>query len=54
MFELAKLVKQKYKNFNITAQHLGQVIREKNRTRRNICDKIIEILDLLETNIITV
>ena len=34
MFELAKLVKQKYKNFNITPQHLGQVIRDKNRTRK--------------------
>ena len=33
MFELAKLVKQKYKHFNITPQHLGQVIRDKNRTR---------------------
>ena len=33
MFELAKLVKQKYKNFDITPQHLGQVIRDKNRTR---------------------
>jgi hypothetical protein len=29
MFELAKLIKQKYKNFNITPQHLGQVIRDK-------------------------
>jgi len=28
MFELAKLVKQKYKNFDITPQHLDQVIRE--------------------------
>ena len=34
MFELAKLVKQKYKNFNITPQHLGQVVRDKNRTRK--------------------
>ena len=34
MFELAKLVKQKYKNFDITPQHLGQVIRDKNRTRK--------------------
>ena len=34
MFELAKLVKKKYKNFNITPQHLGQVIRDKNRTRK--------------------
>ena len=34
MFELAKLVKQKYKDFNITSQHLGQVIRDKNRTRK--------------------
>ena len=34
MFELAKLVKKKYKNFNITPQHLGQVIRDKNITRK--------------------
>ena len=34
LFELAKLVKKKYKNFNITPQHLGQVIRDKNRTRK--------------------
>ena len=33
MFELTKLVKQKYKHFYITPQHLGQVIRDKNRTR---------------------
>jgi len=36
MFELAKLVKQKYNNFDITPQHLGQVIRDKNRTRHRI------------------
>jgi len=34
MFELAKLIKQKYKNFDITPQHLGQVVRDKNRTRK--------------------
>ena len=34
MFELAKLIKDKYKNFNITPQHLGQVIRDKNKTRK--------------------
>ena len=34
MFELVKLVKKKYKNFNITPQHLGQVIRDKNRRRK--------------------
>ena len=34
MFELVKLVKQKYKNFDITPQHLGPVITDKNRTRK--------------------
>ena len=34
MFELEKLIKQKYKNFNIVPQHLGHVIRDKNRTRK--------------------
>ena len=34
MFELAKLIKDKYKDFNITPQHLGQVIRDKNKTRK--------------------
>ena len=34
MFELAKLIKKKYENFNITSQHLGQVIRDNNKTRK--------------------
>ena len=34
MFEFAKLIKQKYKHYDITPQHLGQVIRDKNRTRK--------------------
>lgn len=34
MFALAKLVKEKYKNFNITPQHLGVVIRDNNKTRK--------------------
>ena len=34
MFELAKLIKDKYKDFNITPQHLGKVIRDKNKTRK--------------------
>ena len=34
MFELAKIVKKKYKKFNITPQHLGKVIRDNNLTRK--------------------
>ena len=34
MFGVRKLVKKKFKNFNITAQHLGQVIRNNNKTRK--------------------
>ena len=32
MFELVKLIKKKYKNFNITPRQLGNVIRDNNRT----------------------
>ena len=34
MFELAKLIKKKYKDFNVTSQHLGQVLRDNNKTRK--------------------
>lgn len=34
MKELAKQVKDKYSNFNITPQHLGNVIRDNNITRK--------------------
>ena len=34
MFELAKLVKKKYKNFNITPRQLRNVIRDNNLTRK--------------------
>ena len=34
MFELVKLIKKKYKLFDITPQHLGQIIRDNNRTRK--------------------
>ena len=34
MFELAKIVKKKYKDFDITPQHLGIVIRDNNQTRK--------------------
>jgi hypothetical protein len=34
MFELSKLIKKKYKDFDITPQHLGQVIRDNNKTRK--------------------
>lgn len=34
MFELAKIVKKKYNDFNITSQHLGEVIRNNNLTRK--------------------
>ena len=34
MEELHKIVKKKYKEFDITHQHLGQVIRDNNITRK--------------------
>ena len=34
MEELCKIVKKKYKDFDITSQHLGQVIRDNNITRK--------------------
>ena len=34
MEELCKIVKKKYKDFDITPQHLGQVIRDNNITRK--------------------
>jgi transposase-like protein/transposase len=34
MFELDKIVKKKYDEFNVTPQHLGQVLRDNNLTRK--------------------
>ena len=34
MEELYKIIKKKYKDFDITSQHLGQVIRNNNITRK--------------------
>ena len=34
MKELYKIIKKKYKDFEITSQHLGQVIRDNNITRK--------------------
>jgi len=34
MEELYKIIKNKYKDFDITSQHLGQVIRDNNITRK--------------------
>ena len=34
MKELTKIIKKKFINFNITSQHLGQVIRDNNITRK--------------------
>ena len=34
MEELHKIVKKKYKEFDITSQHLGQVIRDNNIIRK--------------------
>ncbi|HIF48628.1 MAG TPA: IS630 family transposase [Cytophagales bacterium] len=34
MTELLKLVKKKYKKFDITPQHLGKVLRDNNKTRK--------------------
>jgi transposase-like protein len=34
MNELALDMKQKYKDFNITPQHLGQIVRDNNKTRK--------------------
>jgi hypothetical protein len=35
MNELVKIIKKKYKNFDITPQWLGKVIRDNNITRHN-------------------
>jgi transposase len=34
MKELAKIIKKKFKDFDITSQHLGQIIRDNNITRK--------------------
>jgi hypothetical protein len=34
MEELCKIVKKKYNDFNTISQHLGQVIRDNNITRK--------------------
>ena len=34
MTELVKLVKKKYKDFDITSQHLGKVLKDNNKTRK--------------------
>jgi transposase-like protein/transposase len=34
MTELVKLVKKKYKDFGITSQHLGKVLKDNNKTRK--------------------
>ena len=34
MTELAKLIKKKYKDFDITPQWLGKVLRDNNKTRK--------------------
>jgi hypothetical protein len=37
MEELHKIIKKKYKNFNIIHQHLDQVIKDNNITRKRTC-----------------
>jgi len=37
MTELAKLIKKKYKDFDITPQWLGKVLRDNNKTRKRTC-----------------
>ena len=39
MKKLHKIVKKKYKDFDITPQHLGQVIRNNNITKKRIRHK---------------
>ena len=34
MEELVKIVKKKYNDFDITSQHLGQILRDNNITRK--------------------
>ena len=34
MTELSKIIKKKYKDFDITPQHLGKVLRDNNKTRK--------------------
>ncbi len=39
MEELHKIIKKKYKDFDITSQHLGPVIRDNNITRKRTWHK---------------
>ena len=34
MEELVKIIKKKYNDFDITSQHLGQILRDNNITRK--------------------
>ena len=34
MLELSKQIKKKYKDFNVTPQWLGKVLRDNNKTRK--------------------
>ena len=46
MEELHKIIKKKYKDFDITPQHLGQIIRDNNITRkRTRHERQIKIFD---------
>ena len=46
MEELHKIVKKKYKDFGITPQHLGQVIRDNNITRKEQDTNITQKKDM--------
>ena len=39
MTELSKIINKKYKDFDITPQHLGKVLRDNNKTRKRTCHK---------------
>lgn len=40
MSELAKSLKDKFKDFDITPQHLGKVIRDNNKTHKRKSKKV--------------
>ena len=47
MNNLNKVVKEKYNDFDISSQHLGQVILDNNRTRKEQDTNIFLVLDII-------
>jgi len=46
MIELVKIVKKKFKDFDITPQHLGKVIRDNNLTRKRTKHEHFPVRDM--------